>query len=408
MSVYEYMALNKVGKNVNGIIDADSSVAARRKLRGMGIFPIEVTESSTEQKEQTSRSTSVSLFFKRVKPGELSAITRQLSILLGAGITLVASMDALLSQISNPVLKKIMAQVKEAVNEGNSFAFALSQHPRVFSQIYINMARAGEASGSLDLVLERLAEFSENQQALKARFRAALAYPVLMSIIGTLILFFLITFIVPNITKIFSDMHQSLPLPTLVLIGLSSFLKSFWWLVFIVLIGSVVLIKKLIKTPKGRYVWDKLKLRSPVIGPISIKMSMSRFGRTLGSLLQSGVILLPALKIVRNIVGNTLITEVIDNAMEEIEKGKSLAVPLSRSPWFPPIAVQMISVGEQSGELEKMLNKIADIYERETESQIMALTSMLEPVMILGMGLVVGFIVISILLPIFEMNQMIR
>lgn len=408
MSVYEYMALNKVGKNVNGIIDADSSVAARRKLRGMGIFPIEVTESSTEQKEQTSRSTSVSLFFKRVKPGELSAITRQLSILLGAGITLVASMDALLSQISNPVLKKIMAQVKEAVNEGNSFAFALSQHPRVFSQIYINMIRAGEASGSLDLVLDRLAEFSENQQALKARFRAALAYPVLMSIIGTLILFFLITFIVPNITKIFSDMHQSLPLPTLMLIGLSSFLKSFWWLVFIVLIGSVVLIKKLIKTPKGRYVWDKLKLRSPVIGSISIKMSMSRFGRTLGSLLQSGVILLPALKIVRNIVGNTLITEVIDNAMEEIEKGKSLAVTLSKSPWFPPIAVQMISVGEQSGELEKMLNKIADIYERETESQIMALTSMLEPVMILGMGLVVGFIVISILLPIFEMNQMIR
>ena len=408
MSVYEYMALNKVGKNVNGIIDADSSVAARQKLRGMGIFPIEVTETLTEQKEQTSRSTSVSLFFKRVKPGELSAITRQLSILLGAGITLVASMDALLSQISNPILKKIMAQVKEAVNEGNSFAFALSQHPRVFSQIYINMARAGEASGSLDLVLERLAEFSENQQALKARFRAALAYPVLMSIIGTLILFFLITFIVPNITKIFSDMHQSLPLPTLVLIGLSSFLKSFWWLVFIVLIGSVVLIKKLIKTPKGRYVWDKLKLRSPVIGPISIKMSMSRFGRTLGSLLQSGVILLPALKIVRNIVGNTLITEVIDNAMEEIEKGKSLAVTLSKSPWFPPIAVQMISVGEQSGELEKMLNKIADIYERETESQIMALTSMLEPVMILGMGLVVGFIVISILLPIFEMNQMIR
>ncbi|MCD6560721.1 MAG: type II secretion system inner membrane protein GspF [Deltaproteobacteria bacterium] len=408
MSVYEYMALNKAGKNVNGIIDADSSVAARQKLRGMGIYPIEVTETLTEQKEQASRSTSVSLFFKRVKPGELSAITRQLSILLGAGITLVASMDALLSQISNPILKKIMAQVKEAVNEGNSFAFALSQHPRVFSQIYVNMVRAGEASGSLDLVLDRLAEFSENQQALKARFKAALAYPVLMSIIGTLILFVLITFIVPNITKIFSDMHQSLPLPTLILIGLSSFLKSFWWLLFIVLIGSIVLIRKLIKTPKGRYIWDGLKLRSPVIGPISIKMSMSRFGRTLGSLLQSGVILLPALKIVRNIVSNTLITEVIDNAMEEIEKGKSLAAPLSGSRWFPPIAVQMISVGEQSGELEKMLNKIADIYERETESEIMALTSMLEPVMILGMGLVVGFIVISILLPIFEMNQMIR
>ena len=229
-----------------------------------------------------------------------------------------------------------------------------------------------------------------------------------MFFIGSIILFFLVTFIVPNITKIFSDMHQTLPLPSLVLIGVSNFLKSFWWLVLIVLIGCVLLTKKLIKTPRGSHIWDEIKLRIPVIGDIYLKMAMARFGRTLGSLLRSGVPPLSALEIVRNIVNNTLIAEAIDHAMEEIEAGASLATSLAQSRWFPPIVIQMISVGEQSGELENMLDKVADVYERETESKIMAMTSMLEPVMILVMGVVVGFIVISILLPIFEMNQMIR
>ena len=408
MPVYEYTALDGAGKNVNGIIDADSAVSARQKLRGSGIFPVQVKETSSKPKDVPSSSISVSNLFKRVRPGELSATTRQLSILLGAGVTLVGSLDALISQTANPVLKKIMAQVKESVNEGKSLAFSLSQHPKVFSQIYINMVRAGEASGSLDLVLDRLAEFSEHQEALRGRFRAALAYPIFMFFIGTVILFFLVTFIVPNITKIFSDMHQTLPIPTLALIGISGFFKSFWWLVLLALGGCIILIKKLIKTPKGNHIWDEIKLRIPILGNINMKMATVRFGRTLGSLLQSGVPLITALQIVRNIVNNTLIAEVIDKAMEDIEAGSSLASPLAQSRWFPPIAIQMISVGEQSGELESMLDKIADVYERETESKIMAMTSMLEPVMILVMGVVVGFIVISILLPIFEMNQMIR
>ena len=408
MPVYEYTALDGAGKNVHGIIDADSAVAARKKLRGSGIFPVEVKKTSSRPKNVPSSALTISNIFQRVKSGELSATTRQLSILLGAGVTLVASLDALIAQIANPLLKKIMAQVKESVNEGKSLAFSLSQHPKVFSQIYINMVRAGEASGSLDLVLDRLAEFSEHQDALRGRFRAALAYPVFMFFIGSIILFFLITFIVPNITKIFSDMHQTLPLPSLVLIGVSNFLKSFWWLVLLVLIVCVLLTKKLIKTPRGSHIWDEIKLRMPVIGGIYLKMAMARFGRTLGSLLRSGVPPLSALEIVRNIVNNTLIAEAIDHAMEEIEAGASLAISLTKSQWFPPIVIQMISVGEQSGELENMLDKVADVYERETESKIMAMTSMLEPVMILVMGVVVGFIVISILLPIFEMNQMIR
>jgi len=408
MPVYEYTAFDQTGKSLKGIIDADNSVAARQKLRVSGIFPVEVKETSSRPKDLTPVPATVSTLFKRIKSGEISVTTRQLSILLGAGVTLVSSLEALISQITNPLLKKIMAQIKESVNEGNSLAFSLSQHPKVFSEVYINMVKAGEASGSLDLVLDRLAEFSEHQQALRNRFRAALAYPAFMFVIGTLILFFLITFIVPNITKIFSDMHQTLPLPTIMLIGASQFLKSFWWLVLMILAGVIILAKQFKKSPRGKYMWDEMKIRVPILGSINIKMAMARFGRTLGSLLQSGVPLISALEIVRNIVNNAIIADVIDTAMDEIESGKSLATPLRQSRWIPPVAIQMIAVGEQSGELEGMLHKIADIYEGEVESQIMALTTMLEPVMILIMGVFVGFIVISILLPIFEMSQLIR
>jgi general secretion pathway protein F len=408
MPVYEYTALDKAGKNKTGIIDADSAVAARQKLRGTGIFPVEVKETAARPKDQPAGQVTVSTLFKRVRPGEVSVVTRQLSTLLGAGITLVPALEALITQVANPLLKKIMAQIKESVNEGNSLAFSLSQHPKVFSQIYINMVRAGEASGSLDLVLDRLAEYSEHQQALRGRVKAALAYPIFMFFIGTLVLLFLVTVVVPQITKVFSDMHQTLPLPTLILINVSEFLKSFWWLLLACLVVAVILLKQFRKTPKGSYIWDEIKIRVPVFGSISLRLAIARFGRTLGNLLDSGVPLLTALEIVRNIVNNVLISDVIDNAMDEIQAGKSLAAPLSRSTWFPPMAIQMISVGEQSGELEKMLNKIADIYEREAESRITVMTSMLEPIMILVMALVVGFMLISILLPIFEMNTLIK
>jgi general secretion pathway protein F len=408
MPVYEYTALDKAGKNKTGIIDADSAVAARQKLRGTGIFPVEVKETAARPKDQPAGQVTVSTLFKRVRPGEVSVVTRQLSTLLGAGITLVPALEALITQVANPLLKKIMAQIKESVNEGNSLAFSLSQHPKVFSQIYINMVRAGEASGSLDLVLDRLAEYSEHQQALRGRVKAALAYPIFMFFIGTLVLLFLVTVVVPQITKVFSDMHQTLPLPTLILINVSEFLKSFCWLLLACLVVAVILLKQFRKTPKGSYIWDEIKIRVPVFGSISLRLAIARFGRTLGNLLDSGVPLLTALEIVRNIVNNVLISDVIDNAMDEIQAGKSLAAPLSRSTWFPPMAIQMISVGEQSGELEKMLNKIADIYEREAESRITVMTSMLEPIMILVMALVVGFMLISILLPIFEMNTLIK
>lgn len=408
MPVYEYTALDTKGKRCKGIIDADSAPAARAKLRSADIFPVDVRETSVRPKTAPAGSFTLSSLFRRITPADLSSMTRQLATLMGAGMSLVSSLEALVAQTVNPLLKRMLAQIKESVNEGNSLAFSLAQHPRHFSHVYVNMVRAGEASGSLDLVLERLADFSENHEALKGRLRAALVYPVIMSIIGALALLLLVTFVVPKFVEVFHQMEQALPLPTLIVIGASNFLKSFWWLVLLVGIFFFIVVRQFAKTSRGIYLWDRIKLTAPVIGQVNIKMAMARFGRTLGSLVQSGVPLISSFQIVRNIVNNALIADVIDAAMDEIQAGKTIASPFGKSRWIPPVVTQMISVGEQSGELEKMLNKIADIYEREVESQITAMMSMLEPVIILIMAIVVGFIAFSILLPILEMSQIVH
>lgn len=407
MPVYEYTALDRAGKNVAGIIDADSTVAARQKLRASGKYPVQVRETTSRARAESSSGFVFPSIFNRISDDDIHALTRQLATLLNAGIPLVGALDALMEQTASAPLKKIIAQIKESVNEGNSLTVSLSRHPKLFSNIYINMVRAGEASGSLDVVLERLADFGEHQQALKGRFQAALVYPIFMAIIGVGVLFFLMSFVVPNLTRIFTEMKQVLPLPTTILIWFSDFMRSYWWAIIAIVAAVLIGIKESIKTPKGRYIWDNLKLRLPVIGQINRKIALSRFGRTLGSLLQSGVPLITSLQIVRNIVNNVLIGDVIDDAMDDIQAGKSLNLALSRSVWFPPVFRQMVAVGEQSGDLEGMLHKIADAYEREVETRITGMTALIEPVMILLMAVVVGFIVISILLPIFEMNQMI-
>jgi len=407
MPVYEYTALDRAGKNVAGIIDADSTVVARQKLRAAGKYPVQVRETTAKAKSESAAGFSLPKLFNKVAPDDIHSLTRQLATLLNAGIPLVGALDALMEQSTSPPLKRIIAQIKESVNEGNSLTLSLAKHPKLFSNIYINMVRAGEASGSLDVVLDRLAEFGEHQQALKGRFQAALVYPIFMAIIGTGVLFFLLSFVVPNLTRIFTEMKQVLPLPTTILIWFSDFMRSFWWAIVLVMAAGVLGIKEFIKSPKGRYFWDSAKLRLPVIGQINRKIALSQFGRTLGSLLLSGVPLITALQIVRNIVNNVLIGDVIDEAMEDIQAGKSLHLALSRSIWFPPVFRQMVSVGEQSGDLEGMLQKISDAYEREVETRITGMTALIEPIMILLMAVIVGFIVISILLPIFEMNQMV-
>lgn len=407
MPVYQFSALTKTGEKRKGVIEADSLTAARQKIRGQGDYPIEIKETSSKLTTDKTPLLSMTLG-QGIKQQEVHIATRQLATLLGAGIPLVQALNGLIEQTENRTFKTILAQIKDAVNEGNSLTSALMEHPKLFSKIYTNMVRAGEASGSLDVVLDRLAEFGENQQTLRSRIKGAMLYPLFMAIVGIAVLFLLITFIVPSITSVFEGTKQALPLPTIILISISSFLKQFWWAVLFALSGLIAAIRWYVATPAGRRRWDLLKLSLPGIRDLNIKIASARFGRTLSSLLHSGVSLITALQIVKNIVDNVLLAELLNEACNELEQGKSLSQFFRGNKWFPPMLVQMMAVGEQSGTLDKMLDKAANSYEKEVEAKILALTSMIEPVMILSMGLVVSFIVISILLPIFEMNQLIR
>lgn len=408
MPIYEYKAFDQKGKSRKGIIEADNEAGARSKLRASGKYPEELKENISRSNHSGKAALSSFVVLERVKSVEIQIFTRQLATLIGAGIPLVSALSSLLEQAVNPALKKVLAQIKDAVNEGNTLTNSLARHPKLFSNIYINMVRAGEASGSLDIVLEKLADFGEKQRMLQGRLKAALVYPVFMAIIGSGILFVLITYIVPNITKVFADMERTLPLPTRLLISLSELLRGYWWLLFLVMAGIVWGLRLFIQSAKGRKVWDLLKLKLPIIGTVNQKIILARFGSTMASLLGSSVPLVTSMQIVQSIVNNSLIAEVIEEAIERIRKGKSMASALGNSPWFPPIFVQMVSVGEQSGNLEPMLIKVSDAYEREVDMAVMGMTSLIEPIMIAAMGAAVGFVVLSILLPIFEMNQMIK
>ncbi|MCX5851761.1 MAG: type II secretion system inner membrane protein GspF [Deltaproteobacteria bacterium] len=409
MPVFEYSALTAEGKKIKGIVDAESILAARQKLRESSTYPIDLKETSAQLRAEAPLGISIGSFMKKVGLREVSVMTRQLATLLDAGLPLVQSLNVIITQTVNPQFKKTLAQVKEEVNEGNSLAQSISHYPAVFSPFYVNMVRAGEASGTLNVVLDRLADFNESQQIMRGKVRAALTYPAFMFIIGSAVLFFMTTFIVPKITGIFEEMHQSLPGITIILIAVSNFFRFYWFLIIIFIAVLVLGLRHYFtKTIKGQYHWDRLKITVPFIGALIHRMAMARFSRTLGTLLQSGVPLLTALAIVKNVVDNRLIADVINKASGDVEEGQSLSGTLGQSPLIPPLMIQMIAVGEQSGNLEAMLYKVANSYESEVESNITVMTSMLEPLMILVMGLFVAFIVLSILLPIFEMNQLVR
>jgi general secretion pathway protein F len=408
MPVFGYPALDSRGKTTSGIIDAEGAQAARQKLRTSGIFPVSIKETLEATPKKASRRFTLTRGLGRVKPVEVSMMTRQLATLIGAGFPLVSALDALIPQTKSHGFKKILAQIKNLIVEGSSFAQALSKYPGAFSPLYVNMVRAGETSGTLEIVLERLADITEKQQALMNRIQTALAYPIFMMVIGTVVLLVLLIYIVPSITTIFADMDQVLPTPTRILIFLSDFFKSYWWSVLVVFVAIGVFFNRAKKTAKGRYWIDKTTLLLPGMGILAKKLAVARFARTLGSLLENGVSMLIAMDIVKNIAGNILIADSVETAAIEVGKGQGLGAALSGSGIFPQLSIQMIQVGEQSGQLENMLTKIAEVYENEVETSIMRLTSYLEPVMILVMGSIVGFIVLSICLPIFEMNQLIR
>jgi general secretion pathway protein F len=408
MSVFEYVALDENGRQRKGFIDAPGMAAARQKLREENVYPVEINQASDKKESSLAGVLKINIW-QRVSANDVSIFTRQLSTLLGAGMPLVPSLSILMKQAQNPLLKKSLAQIRDQVNEGKSLTEGMSGFPQIFPPFYLNMVRAGEASGTINLVLERLADFSENQQTLMNKIRSALAYPIIMFFMGSAVIFILMAFVVPKITGIFADMHQTLPLITIILITVSNFLKSFWWLILILLAAGVVAFKYMTNsTEGGKRQWDNAKLKIPVWGQVNLKIAIARFSRTLATLLQSGVPLLSAMEIVRNVVNNIIIGDAISKASKDLEEGKGLSGPLTQSGIFPPLVIEMIAVGEQSGTLEKMLNRIATAYETEAQSDIMVMTSLLEPIMILVMGLGVGFIVVSILLPIFEMNQLVR
>ncbi|CCK79556.1 MULTISPECIES: type II secretion system inner membrane protein GspF [Desulfobacula] len=405
MPVYEYTALNKKGKNISGLLNADNIKAATGKLRSSKIFPISITEITTRAGKQKK---GFSFFYSPVRSSEIAMMTRQLATLITAGFPLTTALNTLLPQTKNQSFKRILSGIKDAIEEGSSFAAALSQYPGIFSVIYINMVKAGEASGTLEIVLERLADIYEKQNKLNRKIKSAMAYPLLMTLVGIGVLFFLLTVIVPNITSIFEEMNQSLPLTTQILINTSRFLKHWWW-VIAGIIGLLMIFYHIIsKKSAVQTAIDKFILNLPVAGELVQKISVARLTRTLGSLLENGVSLLDALEIVKNITGNKIIANAILEAKQEVECGRELGDVLSQNAHFPYLAVQMIKVGEQSGNLESMLKKTARVYDDEIETTIIGMTTIMEPLIILVMGVVVGFIVLSICLPIFEMNQLVR
>lgn len=407
MALYTWSGYNEKGKVSSGMIDAVSVREAKLKLRSQGMFVSTIAE-ETHGLAHPLKDISLKGLLGRVGMEDLTVTTRQLSTLIGASIPLVDALSALYEQTDAPAMKKTIAQVRDSVNEGLSFGDALAQHKRVFPELYVNMVRSGEASGALDVVLLRLAEFMEGQHRLRSKIGAALVYPAVLLMISIVVLMYLLTAVVPKVVGMFESMKQTLPLPTRILISISSFLSWSWWIIIIVVVIGVVLIVKWRKTDQGAYKFDRFRLRFPVYGTVYKKVSVARFARTLGTLLSSGVPIIESLRIVKTVVENKIMETAIENSIAEIMDGSSLAAPLKKSGVFPPILVHMVSVGEKSGSLEEMLMKAAESYEGDVETTVAGLTSVIEPLMIVIMGVLVGFVVLSILLPMLEMSTIVR
>ncbi len=405
MPTFAYKALDKGGTEVAGTLDAENERLALGRLRDMGYLPLEVRE------EKVAKGGVLDTFLgifagKRVKGKDIVTFTRQLSTLIDAGLPLLRSLNVLGEQTENPNFKIQIKDIASSVQGGNTFSDALAQHPKTFNKLYVNMIKAGEAGGVLEVVLNRLAEFSEKDQAVKAKVKGAMVYPALVIMVGVGVVLFLTIAIIPTFVGMFEEVGVILPLPTRIMMGLSDFLRSFWWMNLLAVIALAVIYKMWVKKDQGRYQADKLKLRIPILGELVKKSAISRFARTLGTLITSGVPILQALLIVRDTAGNEVVARAMVAVHNSIREGESIAGPLGKSQVFPPMVVHMIAVGEETGALDNMLIKVSDTYDREVDTTVTALTSILEPVLILGMGLVVGFIVIAMYLPIFEMSAM--
>lgn len=414
MPIYEYKGLSAKGKQIRGVLDADSPRALKERLGRDEVFLseyVETTRAGGKRKvggeKAGSRDVSVRDALTRIKIIEVAEITRQLATLVRAGIPVLDGINAITEQLENAKLKRVMSQIKRAVSEGASLANALREHPKVFSDLYVNMVAAGESSGNLDVVFDRLADFTENQVRLRAKLVGALMYPIIMVFVGLAIVMLMMLFVVPKISEMFEEMGADLPFITKVLIGSSEFVQTFWPLLILFAVGGTIGFNRWRRSKAGRPKWDSFVLTIPIFGALVRMLNIARFSRTLSTLLASGVPILSAMNIVRAVLTNATLATVVDDAREAVKEGHSIADPLKASGEFPPMVTHMVSVGEKSGQLESMLGNVADSYEIQVDSKITQLTSVLEPVMIVIMGVSVAFLVFAILLPLMQMNEVI-
>jgi len=408
MAVYEFRGIQvATGKPVKGFRDADNAKSLRGLLRKEGVLLTLATEES-KKKETDKRKLDLLAWFRRPSTGDVAIMTRQLATLVRAGVPLVDSVAALTDQVEKEQLVRVLTELRENLNEGTSFAKSLAKHPQVFPPLYVNMVAAGEASGTLEGVLERLADFMEGQARLKGKVSAALAYPILMVVIGGLLVGVLMVAVVPKVTSIFNSLGHALPWYTRLLIFVSDTLAGFWWLILGLVGAAVYFFRRWKKTVAGRLRWDTIRLKMPIFGRLNLLVAVARFSRTLATLLSSGVQLLQAMEIGINVLENARLELVVKDAIGSIREGESIAVPLKRSGQFPPMMTHMIAVGEKSGQLEAMLENVSKSYEADVETRVVALTSLLEPIMIVALGGAVGFIAMSILMPLLQMNELVE
>ncbi len=415
MPAYAYTGLSAKGKNVKGTASADNVAALKATLRRDGIYLTAVNETAGAATDSggarasggaSDREIDLSKLFDRVTPKMVASMTQLLGTLLQAGVTLPEALAALTDQVESARFKSVLSDIAEKVNQGSSLADSMHAYPAVFPKLYVNMIRAGEASGALETVLFRLAEFLEKQLDIKNKVSSAMLYPVVLAVLGAVIITVLMVGIVPKITGMFADMNADLPWNTKLLIWLSDAIAGYWWAIILMGWLSVWLFRRWRRTEAGRWTGDSIVLRLPVLGEMVRKIAISRFALTLSTLLSSGVQLLQALDIVRTLLGNVVLEDVISKARDSIREGENIAPALKRSGHFPPLVTHMIAVGERSGQLEQMLGDVARTYDRETNTSIQRLTGLLEPLMIVLMGLAVGFVVFSIMMPIMMLTEM--
>ncbi len=411
MPVFEYRALTDGGKATKGIIDADTAKDARNKLRLDKVRVTDIQELSRKRKAGKSRGPgqarklSLDLHLERgISSRDLATFTRQFSTLLRSGIQLADALRALVEQCADRGLERVLRNVKEEITTGNNLAEALAKHPRYFSDLYVNMVRAGEASGNLDKVLSQLAQYIQKQASLKGKVVAAVTYPAIMVLVGTAVVIFLMSYVVPRITQVLKERGQLLPWPTEMLITVSTFMESYWW---VLLIGAAALfffLKAVLATEAGRLRFDTLLISMPLLGPLFGKQAISRFAMTFSTLLKSGLPALDALRIVALVVKNARLTKVINDIHGRILEGADIATPIKRSKVFPPMVGYMVSVGEQSGQLEEVLDRLSESYEEELDFTIQKVTASIEPIIIIFLAVVVGFIIAAVLLPLLDFS----